>query len=175
MKLYKKILLGFGILFALLILISFFLPSQVHVERTAEIKAKPDTLFALINNLKSWNQWNPWNGMDPNWKLTYAGPESGVGAFYKWDSEVREVGKGSMLITVSKPSELIITQLDFGGHGTAIARFIFVPTSEGTKLTWTMDSDVGMNPVAKYFGLMMDNMVGKSYEKGLANLKGLTE
>jgi hypothetical protein len=34
-----------------------------------------------------------------------------------------------------------------------------------------MDSDMGANPAARYIGLMMDNMVGSDFEKGLASLK----
>jgi len=177
MKILKKILMGFGILLLVLVLVSFFLPSKVHVERSKEFAAKPEEVFPYFNNYHNWNKWNPWFELDPNMKLTYSGPEEGTGAYYKWESEKREAGSGSMLITVSKPNELVINELDFKGQGKAMSRATFEPTaSGGTKLTWSLDSDMGMNPIGKYVGVFfMDKMIGESYEKGFSNLETLVE
>lgn len=41
--------------------------------------------------------------------------------------------------------------------------------------TWGFDTDLGMNPIARYFGLVMDSMLGADYEKGLAKLKQVCE
>ena len=38
-----------------------------------------------------------------------------------------------------------------------------------------MDTDMGKNPIGKFFGLMMDKMVGPDFERGLNNLKSLCE
>jgi effector-binding domain-containing protein len=38
-----------------------------------------------------------------------------------------------------------------------------------------MDSDMGNNPIGRWFGLCMDNMIGADYEKGLAKLKEVSE
>ena len=42
-------------------------------------------------------------------------------------------------------------------------------------MTWGFESDLGMNPMARWMGLMMDSLVGGDYEQGLANLKDLVE
>jgi hypothetical protein len=34
---------------------------------------------------------------------------------------------------------------------------------------------MGVNPVGRWMGLMMDRWVGADYERGLANLKALVE
>ena len=34
---------------------------------------------------------------------------------------------------------------------------------------------MGMNPMGRWMGLMMDGMVGADYDQGLANLKALVE
>lgn len=177
MKVLKKILIGFGVFILLLVLVSFFLPSKVHVERSREFAVKSEVLFPYFNNYHLWNKWNPWFELDPNMKLSYAGPEAGEGAYYSWDSYVREAGSGSMLITISKPNELVINQLEFKGQGSAMSKASFATTaSGGTKLTWSLDSDMGMNPIAKYMGVFfMDKMIGASYEKGFNNLQTLVE
>jgi effector-binding domain-containing protein len=67
------------------------------------------------------------------------------------------------------------TKLDFGGEGIAYATFNLEPAEGGTKVVWSMDMDVGMNPAMRYMGLMFDTWIGKDYEEGLANLKKLVE
>lgn len=175
MKVLKYLGLGLLGVILLVVIISFFLPRKVHVERSIEISGEPATAFALINNLQKWNQWSPWHKLDTNAKWTFSENVEGTGAWYTWASENKNVGNGKLTILESKPNELIKTQLDFEGMTPAYADYIFTPTENGYKLTWTMDSDMGMNPIGKFFGLMMDAMIGPDYEKGLKALKELAE
>ena len=43
------------------------------------------------------------------------------------------------------------------------------------KVTWSNEGDLGGNPVNRYFGLMMDKMIGPDFEEGLAKLKEIAE
>ena len=45
----------------------------------------------------------------------------------------------------------------------------------GTQVTWTMNGDMGANPLYRWMGLFMDKMVGPDFDAGLANLKALAE
>jgi hypothetical protein len=65
--------------------------------------------------------------------------------------------------------------MEFKGQGGATADIRFDKVDEGTKVTWGMDTDMGMNPLAKYAGLFMDQMVGGSFEDGLNSLKQICE
>ncbi len=175
MKILKKIGIGLLGLILLLVIISFFLPSKVHVSRSLEMKAKPETVFALVNNLKAWDQWSPWHKIDTNSKMVYSDIVEGTNAFYTWNSENPKVGNGKLTILESTAPGYIKTQLDFEGMTPAYAEYFFESTPEGVKVTWTMDSDMGMNPIGKFFGLMMDKMIGPDYEKGLASMKEIAE
>ena len=42
-------------------------------------------------------------------------------------------------------------------------------------MRWALDTDMGAGPVGRYFGLMMDSMVGADFAAGLQNLKLLLE
>ncbi|MFC5270235.1 SRPBCC family protein [Adhaeribacter terreus] len=178
MKLLKKLGLGFLGLIALLIAVSFLLPGKVRVERSLIMKANAETTFEQVNNLKNWEKWSPWHQMDSNMQLTYEGPQAGQGAKYSWISE--ELGNGSLTIAESKSSQNIKTAMDFGDMGTSFAEYKFEPVSEGTKVTWIMDSDSKDMPwqfyvPSKYMNLFMDDMLGKDFEKGLNNLKEVVE
>jgi hypothetical protein len=36
-----------------------------------------------------------------------------------------------------------------------------------------MESDMGNNPIGRYFGLFMDNILGSDFEKGMENIREL--
>ena len=180
MKTLKKIGLGFFGLLVLLVLVAFLLPGKVHVERSLVIKAGAEPVYNQVNTLKNWEKWSPWHQIDPNMKLSYAGPESGNGAMYSWTSNHDQVGNGKLTIEETKPSQFIKTAMDIDGMGTSYATYKFEPVAEGTKVTWGMDSDTDQMPWSfyvpcKYMNLFMDDMIGKDFEKGLNNLKTVVE
>ena len=175
MRILKKLAIVVALLCAVLIGVALLLPRRVHAERAAVIDAPRATVFALVNGYASFNKWSPWFELDPRAKYTYEGPASGVGAKMSWAGDPKTAGSGSQEIVESRPHELVRTRLDFGSQGTAEAQFILTPEGTGTRVTWGFDTDLGMNPVSRYFGLMMDRMIGSDYEKGLAGLKKLAE
>jgi len=151
-------------------------PDSFRIERSAVIKAPPEKIFALINDLHQWTAWSPWEGIDPALKRSYSGAPSGKGAAYAWEGN-NKVGSGRMEILESVPASRIAIKLDFlkpfEAHNTA--EFTLAPAGGGTTITWAMS---GPSPyVSKVMGLVfnMDKMVGGQFEQGLANLKAKTE
>ena len=175
MKILKKIGLVLLVIIVLVCVISLFLPSNVKVERSLVINAPSEVVFEQINNLKNWDKWAVWNQMDPNMTKEYFGPERGSGSGYSWKSENKNVGHGKLTITESKANELINTDLEFADQGISKGGFTFSTEGAGVKVNWSMDMDMGMNPIGKFFGLAMDKMLGPDFEKGLAQLKQVSE
>jgi hypothetical protein len=176
MKVLKKIAIGLAVIIVLLLVISFFLPSNIHVERSLEIKASPDTVYGMVADLKKWGQWSPWHKMDPNIVITYGEKTEGLGASYSWTSDHSDVGNGRMVISEAVPGEKIKLEMYFmESKDPAFGGWIFEKTNEGVKATNTMDMNAGMNPVMRIMGLMMDSMVGEHFEDGLNNLKQIAE
>ncbi|MFI5164164.1 MAG: SRPBCC family protein [Bacteroidia bacterium] len=169
MKIVKGILITLIILVAIVATVGFLSPSYVHVERSLVINAPPQIVFEQINNLKNWKKWSPWYKKDTAMKMEYNGIEAGAGASYKWSSKNKNVGNGEMTIT-SSSRDTISTAMNFMENGIATAKFSLTKAGNGTKVTWTMESDMGMNPIGRIFGLFMDKMVGPDFENGLTNL-----
>jgi len=169
---FLRVLIGLAIILAAL---SFLLPRHAHVERSVVIAAPAPTVFAYVNDLHQFNKWSPWAQIDPATQYTFTGPESGVGATMTWQSEHPHVGSGSQEIIESVPNEHVTTLLQFGDEGDARSRMELEPEANGTRVTWNFDTDLGFNPLSRYFGLMLDSMVGSNYEQGLAMLKSLVE
>ena len=151
-------------------------PSEFRVVRTARIAAAPATVFSHINDFHKWEAWSPWAKLDPAAKNSFDGKASGTGAIFAWSGN-RKVGEGRMMITESRPSELIRIKLDFFKPFKAsnTAQFTFRPDGDRTLVEWSM---AGRNNfMGKAIGLFMDcdKMVGGQFEQGLANLKSVTE
>ena len=166
------VILGLAVIF---VVVGFFLPKQVEVDRTITINAPPPVVYGLLDNYKRFNEWSPWAKIDPNTKYTYSGPDAGVGAKFEWESDHPSVGSGYQEITEAVPNELVKNHLDFGPSGHGEASFLLKPEGEGTRVTWAFKTDFGSNLIGRYFGLFMDKMLGPHYEEGLANLKTLAE
>ena len=170
-KLFKFVL----VLVLALVAGAYLLPREVHVERSVTINAGPEAVFPHVNSLSATQNWSPWLDRDPDVVVNYEGPVSGVGAKMNWQSDEPNVGNGAQEIVASIENERVETALDFGEMGVAKAEFILVPQGDATVVTWSLDTDMGNNPVGRYMGLMMDKWVGGDYEVGLTKLKNLVE
>ena len=175
MRLIKRILGILVVLVIALVAISFVLPREVAVSRSVEIAAAPAAVFPHVNSLQKFSEWSPWSKIDPDMQVTYTGPEMGVGNKMEWTSEHPNVGNGAQVITASVENESVATELDFGPMGTADAQFLLAAKGEGTEVTWGFTTDLGMNPIARWMGLMMDDWIGADYERGLTALKEIAE
>ena len=152
-------------------------PDAYHVERSATVDAPTATVFAQIDDFSVWKEWSPWEKKDPAMKRTVSTPPSGVGATYAWEGN-KEVGKGKMTITDSRPGERVAEKLEFIEPFQSQAGITFTLAAESpttTKVTWAMDGK--HNFVSKAFSVIkpMDGMIGKDFEEGLANLKKVAE
>jgi carbon monoxide dehydrogenase subunit G len=66
-------------------------------------------------------------------------------------------------------------QLEFGDKGSGNATFRLEPEGSATRVRWQFHTDFGWDLFGRYVGLMLDSMIGMSYEKGLNTLKARVE
>lgn len=175
MRFIKRVFLFLIVLILVLVGVSYLLPGKAEVSRSITINAPASAIFPYVNSMQETEKWSPWLSRDPETKLSYSGPEAGVGNTLNWSSEHPQVGTGSQEIVESTQDQLVKTALDFGPMGTAVASFVLQPEGSETQVTWGFESDLGMNPMSRWMGLMMDGWVGGDYERGLDNLKSLVE
>ena len=174
MKWLLRVLGSVVVLLAILIAVSIFLPSEYRISREVVVSAPAEKVFARINNLREWPNWTVWSERDPDMKFTYSGPESGVGAAQRWDSETQ--GGGGLKIVRSDLNRYIAYDLEIDGFDfLSLGEFELHKVDKGTRVVWVDNVELGINPMGKYFGLMLDDMVGADFEAGLANLKSLIE
>jgi uncharacterized protein YndB with AHSA1/START domain len=151
-------------------------PDTLRVQRAAAIHAPPEKIFSLISDFHQWRAWSPYEDRDPNLQRAYSGASSGTGAVYEWNGN-KNVGSGRMEILDAPAPRKVVIKLDFlkpfEAHNTA--EFTFVPQGDTTNVTWLMHGPAPfMSKVMQVF-MNMDNMIGKDFATGLANLKRITE
>lgn len=151
-------------------------PDSFRVERTTSIKAPPEKIFSYIDDFHRWGAWSPFEKLDPAMRRRLGGAESGEGAVYEWEGN-SQAGKGRMEIVESTPPSKVSIKLDFlkpfESHNTA--DFTLVPNGDSTRVTWAMyGPNVFLGKVMSVF-VSMDDMIGKDFEAGLANLKTVAE
>ena len=170
MKILKKLLRILLLLIVVLLVISFFLPSKYRVERSELIEAKPAAIFEHLNTLTKWPEWTAWTvARYPDMNVSFEGPEAGVGAIYQWSG--KSSGNGVLKITRSEPEQGVWFDLDFEqGKYLSKGAILMQPSGDSVKVTWSNEGELGLNPMRRYFGLVMDRMMGPDFEKGLQNL-----
>jgi hypothetical protein len=172
----KKILAAVLAIVVVLVAVVAMQPSEFRIARATTIAAPAPVVFAQVNDFHKWEAWNPWGKLDPAVKQAYEGAPAGTGAVYTWSGN-SQVGAGRMTVVESRPSDLVRIKLEFFKPmaGTSMADFTFKPEGDQTAVTWTM---TGTNSfVAKALGLVMnmDRMIGGQFEKGLADMKTVSE
>lgn len=161
----KKFLLAFLILFLVLAVIGFFLPKDYRVERSKVISADAATILALTSDLPTWQSWSAWNmEADPDCKWVF--PDATT---MFWDGPINLEGK--MWVTSATEDGMTWDLAFEDGAYLAKGGLAFSPEGSGTKVVWYTEGDIdAAAPLAGWFSLMMDSMIGSYFD---ANLEGI--
>ena len=146
------------------------------VQRSTTIAAEPQRVYDYVADFHQWVAWSPWEGLDPNLHRIYSGPDSGTGATYAWMGN-RKAGSGKMEITHADSDRVTIDlRFDKPYKQSSVTEFVITPQgSDRTTLTWSMTGP--QTVMIKIMGVFssMDSLIGKDFERGLAQLKSLLE
>jgi hypothetical protein len=154
---------------AAIALIALLLPRKVVVTRQTDVDMNPEDIIARVASTEGFQTFNPYCTTDPELKITPIGAAEGVGSGFHFEGKE---GKGTQTVTaVTKTS--VTHLIDLGATGKPVQTIEAAPTAKGSRVTWTVTSDMGFNPVFRIFGLFMDRMLGKTYELGLKNIAAL--
>lgn len=145
------------------------------MSRSTTINAPADRVHSHLNDFREWKSWSPWEGLDPDLKRTFTGPETGVGSHYAWAGN-KKAGQGTMEITASTPSRVEIA-LEFlvPFKASNVTTFELTPAGAGaTQVDWHMTGKRGllMTVMGKLF---FDKSIAKDFDRGLAQLKAVSE
>jgi len=168
----KKIAKIIGVLILIILALPVMLPSKFSMSRSIEINAPVAVVFTKLTDLNEYVKWNPF----PEGDLTNTANVTGlgVGSYLVWKGE--KTGEGKMTIATIEPEQKIAIKMEFYKpmSSEGLVHWITKATSDTkTEMTWTFDQDLSY--FNRYFGLFMEAMMGKHFEKGLVNYKTLIE
>ena len=171
-----KIGIGAAAVIVLLLIVIVTRPDTYHVERSTTISATPEVVYGHVADFHKWDAWSPWEKLDPQMKKTYEGTPGTVGASYTWSGN-DDVGAGKMTILALEPNKRISINLQFIKPFESNPKngFAFEGAGKETKVTWSMEGTNNFVGKAMSLFMDMDKMIGKDFEKGLADLKKVTE
>ena len=174
LKVLKWLLIAVVGIVAVLFLGGYALSPEFKTVRSITINAPADKVYALVADPREWKRWSVWNQRDPAMAIAYSGSPSGAGAAWEWKS--KSEGDGKMTFTAAEPGKRVAYDLFFPDFGTTSnGDLLLMPEGGGTKVTWTMNGNMGSNPLLHWMALFGDKMVGPDFEAGLANLKAVAE
>lgn len=168
----KKLLAVLGGVVVLMLVVPAVLSPKIHIDRSIEIRGSPAAVHAYLADLNQYPKWNPFSENDPGSTARIAG--TGVGSTLAWKGE--KTGEGKMTITRIEPVRSVQLKLEFYTPvaGEALIEWTTETiNADKTRMTWSMDEDLPY--FHRYFGLMMNGPMGRTFEKGLRNLKGQIE
>lgn len=166
-----------GLLLAIVIVVGFLIPQlflskSFAMDRGTAIAAPQADVHAVVSDLTTWKDWTAWNKTaDPTVVYTYTGDPATVGHGMEWSGD--KLGKGKLVLTAISPDR-IEYEMEFDGQDKSDGSIVLLASGDGgqsTSVTWGFSGEMEGMPYKRYFGLLMDGMVGPDFEKGLSSLK----
>jgi hypothetical protein len=168
------VLVAIAAVIAAILLFAARKPDKFEIKRSATINAGSERIHPLLNDMRAHLKWSPFE-KDPNARRTHSGAAQGPGAVYEWDGN-RDVGAGRIELVDSTPSRITFDmRMSRPFACRNVIEYTLQPNGQGTLVTWEMR---GPQPfMAKLMSTFIDceKMVGREFDKGLANLKALAE
>lgn len=172
----RKILLGLGVVILLVLGYAALQPAEYVVTRSITVQAPAEKIFPFLNNQKLAEKWGPWLDVDPQAKMSYSGPDEGVGAKASWDS-TGQLGTGSATIAEVVANQKVRILLEYTKPMSMqqVSDYLLEAKDGGTLVTWRVEGRNTFPGRVMCLFMNMDKMVGGMFEKGLSQLKNMVE
>ena len=152
-------------------------PDTFRVQRAASIKAPPEKIFPLLNDLRSFatlvalREEGP--GDEAHLQRCAERQGGGVRVGRRQERRQRTSGDCGLLSAVQGHARTWTCSRPLEAHN--IVEFTLEPKGESTNVTWAMNGQVPYIAKIVHVFLNVDKMVGQDFEAGLANLKAIAE
>jgi hypothetical protein len=170
--------IGVGLLIFLAAFLTFIAlkSPDYSISREIRINAPAEQIFPYLNSAKRAAEWGPWMEADPDAKMSYSGPDEGVGSKASWEGG-KQLGTGSATITESVPFSKVVTHLEYLEPMNMVqdSEYLIESAVNQSIVTWKVRGQNNFMGRLMCVFMDMDKVVGAMFEKGLANLKKLVE
>jgi hypothetical protein len=161
MRIFKLIIISFIFLFAIITVISLFIPSNVQISKAVQINASKDSVMSQVSDPLNWKNWYPADKyaefLHPNGKVR------GI----ILDSSTR--------LTITEKKEDEVTAVYVLRSKDIKTGWKIIPASNSTAVEWYMNFRLRWYPWEKFSSLLFEKRYGPVMEQGLNNLKTYLE
>ena len=171
-----ELLVSLLIVFVLAVLVGVVLPAHGHIERSVEVSSPLRQIFDSVNSFRRFPQWSALRRIDPQTRMTLAGPEAGPGAKVDWSSTVPPVGNGSLEVaTADQDSKVTMTVNNAWSGENKTYTITLVPSENGktVHINWAYDADYGWNLIWRYAGLYIHGDPATHIQLNLSDLAAM--
>lgn len=145
----------------------FFLPAQIQVRNEVDIEAVPAQIYPLVASQNEWTTWSIWSQkVDESIVFNNSHQDT-----LSWNSQ--HAGRGMLLITPLLQNSEIRTLLvlqDGKFELPGILR-LQVVNENTTRVIWENTIHLGNNPIKRYIGKSVENVVHRDLSFCLEGLK----
>jgi len=167
MNILKYLAILFVLLFLALTVYIVTQKGDYQVSRSMVLKTPRTVIFDYINDYKNWETFNAASKEDDGITFTYPAKTSGIGGSYAWNGSN---GEGFMKTTFVKENDSIAQKMVLDGNNSTL-NWKLKDTLGGTKVTISSKGTMGLlAKISSFFSGGINNVLGDSYEKNLANL-----
>ncbi len=151
--------------------LGLFLPNNYKIEKSILIDAPSQEVHHYIGDLAKWEAWRQTKQADPSLEITIT-QATGESANQRWDSEN---GTGSIQFLRSDEYYGIDYDLIYEGQQPTRAGIHYSSENGKTKVTWTLTGIIDVAIFGPYTAMLMDPIMGPTFEQSLERLKQLSE
>ena len=162
---------------ALLLLAGLVISKDISATKEIIINKPAGEVFNYIKYIKNQDNYSKWASLDPNMKSEQRGTDGTVGFVNHWSGN-KKVGEGEQEITAIEEGKALYTDLRFIKPFKSFAKAKMTITeidAGSTKVTWGFESKMNYPMNLMKLFMNMNEMVGRDFSTGLANLKALLE
>jgi hypothetical protein len=173
MSIVFGLLILVGVLFIVLVILGYFLPTSYTIDEAILLNAEADEIFPLLNVLENWKNWTVWNE-ENGLELSYEGPASGSGAILLWEgSQIQAKLKVHQVIIPSNIEFIMeLDQAKFFLKGTIV---LDATMPLVTQVAWRSELSLpkSVNPVHRFQVYFLRNYIETSMKTSLLQLSNL--
>lgn len=162
---------------ALIIILALVAPKKYDISRSIEINRPIGEVFDYLKYVKNQDNWSPWKKKDPDMKQTFTGEDGQVGFISHWEGN-KHVGIGEQEIKSIDHNKALETELRFYKPWKSVSQ-AYIRTEDngsgGTKVIWGFNGAHKVPANIMMMFMSMEKVVGKDFDEGLADLKGILE
>lgn len=158
-------------------IVGFFLPAVQTSERSVEINAHGEDVFARLNDLRSYAQWSPLQPALQGASIIYGGPEMGVGQSMVWKDGRGEHNFGAQEILQSSDLEFVQLSQNLAGRELTVTHAILAQgRGEGVIVLTKTESALGGFPyLSRVRAKLKSGAADQKLDAALSRLKTLSE